>query len=370
MEQAGKPPSEHGIHIAGLILGGPDYLLSDISSGSRPPIRLVPIVIEAPDKKISSSTVVDALGYARTRRARIINLSLEAKGAFESFQHIRAVGEVDQRLYVVAAGNGAFRVKDMVATNYWRLTDEDKRYWIVPAMLGGSYGENVISVAALGANDQRMGFSGFGSKHVDILAPGQCIDSFSKLEMKLSDSTRVGMSGTSQAAAITSFAASLLAAVIGPDFSPQRIKARLLGSAVLLPGVEDDILSRGKLSIERAVSIHEDIIHGMSDDETQPRDHFGILVDHMGRDKPPRSLWLCTTRAATVGTVDKVVIKNTEPKKMTASIVSNLEAWQWADCPFHEGNFSKIWLKTSEGTKSFQIANVKEIVPKMSRLTK
>jgi hypothetical protein len=39
MEQAGKPPSEHGIHIAGLILGGPNYLLADISSGSRPAIR-------------------------------------------------------------------------------------------------------------------------------------------------------------------------------------------------------------------------------------------------------------------------------------------------------------------------------------------
>ncbi len=114
----------------------------------------------------STANVIRAIDYAIDKGADIINLS------FVGFGYSRSLEMAIERAYhagiiiVAAAGN-----EEDTSEDYFL----DKRP-MYPVCFDGKYGENmVIGVAATDSLDQKAAFSAYGSKCIDISAPGVSI---------------------------------------------------------------------------------------------------------------------------------------------------------------------------------------------------
>src|SRR5262249_9149897 len=142
------PKSQHGTHVMTLVLGGESRL---VSSGDATEPRgtwaLVPIVVEQAkllpngmkDPEIQPAWIGYALSYAKERRAKIINLSLESQQADFIAANMRARYDA---LFVVAAGNGRLFVErppdaPVRAIYLDFVGSQPRRFHVMPAMLGG-----------------------------------------------------------------------------------------------------------------------------------------------------------------------------------------------------------------------------------------
>ena len=139
----------HGSHVAGTIIARTDNATG--IAGIAPGSSLMPIKVLDADGQGFVSDVLDAVDWARTHGADIINLSLG--GTMEpaqvaliqpTFTAARSAGI----LVVAAAGNSGFQIMEY------------------PAGLRG-----VVSVAAVDQSDLQADFSTF-NRGVDIAAPG------------------------------------------------------------------------------------------------------------------------------------------------------------------------------------------------------
>lgn len=106
---------------------------------------------------------------------------------------------------------------------------------------------SIITVAASNANDELAGFSNYGTKQVDLAAPGTAI-----LSLKLGGGT-VAMEGTSMATPLVAGAAALIASR-EPGLTYKDIKARILNTADRIPALKGKVLTGARLNLYRAVA--------------------------------------------------------------------------------------------------------------------
>ncbi len=176
---------------------------------------------------------VQAINYAIDRRRagvnlRIVNVSwglTQNSRALEDV--IRKAGEAEI-LFVAASGSSN--------------TDND----VSPRYPSGYKIGNVISVAATDRSDQLASFSNYGSKSVQLAAPGRDI-----LTTALGNEYEQH-SGTSMAAPVVAAVAALTLSA-HPNLSVDQLRSLLLGSVDKLPGLRGKVSTGGRINAARAV---------------------------------------------------------------------------------------------------------------------
>ncbi len=231
--------SGHGTHIAGLILGGADYLATrsifDMDGTSW--LRIIPLNIGNGSDQLLVGSEQFLSSNLSLWKNKIINLSLTYRDDSDNptilpiMDAAITIGKANNNLFIVAAGNEGN--KDVQAVPYY------------PAALGGPAADNVITVAAHDHRGRLTKFTNLGRASVDIAARGCELPSW------LDDTGIVTrMSGTSQAAASTTYGAELLASLGRP--SAKWIKQRLVISGDLLE--ESDHMSQRPLDLYQNIS--------------------------------------------------------------------------------------------------------------------
>lgn len=243
------PLSGHGTHVTGLVLGGTEFLphrsrvygpgvgwlkLTQLNVG-----RGSATLMAGSQRELSSQLLL-------LQGSRIVNLSLtydgRASGIPASFTFLDEASDmkgVGRHLFVVAAGND----RRGNAADYQ------------PAARGGiGVAASVITVAATDPAGRLTSFTNIGSTNVDVAAPGCNLESWT------SDAgPAVALSGTSQAAPLVTFQASLIRSLTGAD--PADLKIRIVSSGDLLhPDDARKVSGHTRIDIPRSLYVFDDYV--------------------------------------------------------------------------------------------------------------
>ncbi len=223
----------HGTHVAGTIaaVGDNNIGVSGVSWNSR--IMAIKFLDAFGGGTLDGA--LEAINYATAMGADLTNNSWGGGGFSQAlFEAIEAANTAGS-LFVAAAGNSGVNNENF--PHYPSDYDAD----------------NIISVAAIDHNNDKAGFSNYGTVSVDIAAPG--VDILSTSLTSTGDifdpSGYTAISGTSMAAPHVAGAVALLKAEY-PELSHLEIKQRLLSSARYLPSLEGLILTEGALDLASA----------------------------------------------------------------------------------------------------------------------
>ena len=192
-------------------------------------------------------TVIEGIDYAVEKGADVINLSFIGSGfsksLFLALERAYKAGIV----VVAAVGNTGASGKNL---------DEEPLY---PVCYYGGDGENiVIGVAATDKNDKKAQFSNYGTKCVDVSAPGVDIWSTVAYNPGLPEFTEYysgGWSGSSLAAPIVAGTAALIKS-LNPNLGVPEIRNLLTVNADNIDNLNPDYagkLGKGRLNIGRTV---------------------------------------------------------------------------------------------------------------------
>lgn len=170
-----EPPGDlpnrlHGSEVGSVLLGGP--WLETERGELNLPVRMIfgSLAVPAPDGSyLSSRAINEALSYANRNSIPIINGSVFASESRQEF--INALPTAGMNVILItAAGNNSERF------------DDDNLTW--PGAMGGdpanAPGAFIVSVGSHDGSGRLSSFSRFGSRFVDLLAPGCSIPAFSK----------------------------------------------------------------------------------------------------------------------------------------------------------------------------------------------
>ncbi|HET7482606.1 MAG TPA: S8 family serine peptidase [Actinomycetota bacterium] len=215
----------HGTHVAGIIgASGND---ATGSTGVDWRVSLMSVRALGSDGIGSTSTVAAAIDFARSHGARVVNLSLG--GPAYSLTLASMIHSTPDVLFTVAAGNEAVN------------TDDSPEY---PCNLPYP---NVLCVASTNSAGDLSGFSNYGTRYVDLAAPGTSILS-----------TVPGgygyMNGTSMASPQVAGAAALLAAA-APSASMAEITSAILTGAFRDSRLDGKTASGARLDVASALDI-------------------------------------------------------------------------------------------------------------------
>lgn len=231
--------SGHGTHVTGLALGGPSFLEYRESLGKKAWAQVTVLNVGRGQRTLVRGTPGYLRGILMSPLPRIVNFSI-AHDRTARDTYLEILENAPQSLFVAAAGN----------------TDRDPMLTgAYPAALGGPGRTNVITVAALEGKDVLARSSGRAIAAVDMAAPGCQLLSWID-----NTANKYEMSGTSQAAPLVTFAASLLRSQ-NTRATPMALKARVIVSGDML---ETDDQSRTafavKLNIAKALLWFDDFI--------------------------------------------------------------------------------------------------------------
>ena len=210
----------HGTHVAGTIGAIGDNAAG--VAGVNWQVTIVPVKFLGGDGSGAISDAIDAIDYATTIGARVMNNSWGGAGFSQAL--LDAIRRADDAgaLFVAAAGNTG--------------SDNDA----TPNYPSNYDAPNVIAVAALDRNDRLASFSNYGRTTVDLGAPGVGILS------TFAGGAYAALSGTSMATPHVSGAAALLLSV-DPDLTVAQARKRLLLSAVPIPALAANTVTGGRL---------------------------------------------------------------------------------------------------------------------------
>lgn len=227
--------SSHGTHVAGTIAALGNNQKGIV--GIAPNVKIMAIKVMGGSCGFGNSfDVLQGVFYAYRNGAKIINLSLGSYGKSRLAEGIYKYLNEKGVLIVAAAGNEA--------------NDNDAENRTYPS----SYPfDNILSVAATGADDKLAPFSNYGIHNVDLAAPG--IDIVSTIPSGQDYSPENGYdfySGTSMASPVVSGAAAMLMTRM-PGAGPGEIIARLMNSADRLGSLSGKIKSGARLNLNKAL---------------------------------------------------------------------------------------------------------------------
>jgi subtilisin family serine protease len=245
----------HGTMVAGVMAARGNNGLGVAGVTWRAQIMPLKALNDKGEGKIND--VIRAIDYAISNGADIINLS------FVSFNYSEALQEAIRRAHdagvivVAAAGN-----EQAAGVGY----DIDKTP-VYPACYDGNFGENmVIGVAATDALDQKAKFSSYGSRCVDISAPGISFFSTVTAGSVSADPSRIYdgyWSGTSLAAPSVSATLALIMQA-NPELSQREVVNILFAATDNISRLNPDYpdqLGNGRLNVNRAVELAKDRLY-------------------------------------------------------------------------------------------------------------
>ena len=220
----------HGTHVAGIIGAQGNNAIG--ISGVNWDVKVMALKFLDENGEGNTADAANAIDYAVAHGARVINASWGGPAfSMALFGSIKRAGERGT-LVVAAAGNDG--VNADLKPDYPAAFD-------LP---------NIISVAATDRSDRLLDFSNYGSKSVDLAAPGD--DVYSTVPTLADPSGYASFSGTSMAAPFVTGAAALYLARF-PQASTDQVKAALLQSSDRLPSLAGRTVSGGRLNIARAL---------------------------------------------------------------------------------------------------------------------
>ncbi|MEO8323263.1 MAG: S8 family peptidase, partial [Actinomycetota bacterium] len=146
----------HGTHVAGTI-GARGNDASGVAGVSWE-VSLLPIRVLAADNTGTLADIAAGMDYAGLMGAQVANVSIQAP--YFSRLMRDAIAEHPNTLYVIAAGNGGGD----------GVSDDNDNFPTYPCAYPQA---NIVCVAATDQNDRLTSFSNYGTRTVDLAAPGQ-----------------------------------------------------------------------------------------------------------------------------------------------------------------------------------------------------
>ncbi|MDQ3321376.1 MAG: S8 family serine peptidase [Acidobacteriota bacterium] len=227
----------HGTHTSGTIGALGNNSLGVV--GVNWNVRVMAIKIYNPSGYgTTSAMLINAYNYIRMMKNRGVNIRVtnnsyggcdEACGYDQATKDaIDALGDAGI-LQVFAAGNNG---RNIETTPFYPAS------YTTPS---------ILSVAASDQNDNRAGFSNFGTTSVDLAAPGVGI-----LSTVMSAGNYGSLSGTSMATPHAAGSAALLASY-NPNLSAASLKATLMNTVDAFPQWNGVVKSGGRLNVARAL---------------------------------------------------------------------------------------------------------------------
>ncbi|OGQ16880.1 MAG: hypothetical protein A3B70_01825 [Deltaproteobacteria bacterium RIFCSPHIGHO2_02_FULL_40_11] len=219
--------NHHGTHVAGTIGALVNNQLGTI--GVSPHVSIMPCKFLGKSGWGSVHNAVQCVTYAVDNGAKVLNNSWGGGGFSEPLLEAIQMAKEAGVLFIAASGN------------YNQNNDEVPLY---PATYDV---ENIISVAAVDAWDQKASFSNYGATTVDVAAPGVAI--YSTFPNNLYDT----LSGTSMATPHVSGAIALLWAH-KPHLTALEIKDLLLNTVEPIPAMKDISVTGGRINVYDAMA--------------------------------------------------------------------------------------------------------------------
>lgn len=216
----------HGTHVAGIV------------KSVFPEVKLMALKYYNPKAsgQANLNSTIKALEYAVDQNVDIINYS--GGGPEPSAQELAALKKAEKKgiLVIAAAGNEKSNI-DVKQNAYY------------PASYGLS---NIITVGAHNESNKIIASSNYGSKSVDIAAPGF------RIKSAIPGNGAGYMTGTSQATAFVSGVAALLKSKY-PEFNYQQLRNILLSSSLKVKSLQGKVLGGGKLDAARAMDVADHV---------------------------------------------------------------------------------------------------------------
>lgn len=244
----------HGTMIAGIISARGNNHQGVAGVSWRSKIMSLKVLDDHGDGRVSD--VVRAVDYATKNGADVINLSFTGLSYSESLREALERAYQKGVIVVAAAGN-----EQSGGTG----VNTDKKP-IYPACYKGRNGDDlVLGVAATDALDQKTEFSGYGTKCIDLTAPG--ISFFSTIvkggNTKNKNKEYDGYwSGTSMASAVVSGVVALTMQ-INPELSSRQVVDIVLGTADNISQLNPKYngqLGYGRVNANDAVSFAQSLL--------------------------------------------------------------------------------------------------------------
>ncbi len=242
----------HGTLVAGIIgaMGNNHFGLAGISWQ----IKIMPLKVMDEQGEGTSTSVYHAIKYAIAQGADVINLSMVGNNYNSELSEVIAEAYNKGIAVVAAAGN---------ETSIGSATDISYDLSVhpqYPICYDGPAGQNhVLGVGAVDADDHKSRFSNFGSKCLDIMAPGESFYGVLFFNPVMPDFQKYFggyWSGTSLAVPQVSGAVALLKA-LRPDLSLEEIYNLLIKNADNLDVQNPNyrgLLGGGRLNLAAAIS--------------------------------------------------------------------------------------------------------------------
>ena len=216
----------HGTHVAGTIGAEGDNGKGVV--GVNWQVSIMGLKFLDGNGSGELADAVQAIVYAADNGAKILNNSWGGGGFSKALEDAIKYARDKGALFVAAAGNSG--------------TNNDTK----PSYPANYEVENVISVAASDHQDAMASFSQYGSKTVDISAPG--VDIMSTVP----GNRYAPLDGTSMATPHVSGAAALILAQY-PDLNYREVMVRILGGADRKNAL-DRTVTGGRLNVNRSIS--------------------------------------------------------------------------------------------------------------------
>lgn len=227
----------HGTHTSGTIGAVGNNSLG--VAGVNWNVRIMAIKIYSPSGNgTTSAMLINAYNYIRLMKNRGVNIRVTNNsygGCDEACGYDQATKDA-----IDALGNAGI-LQVFAAGNNGRNIETTPFY---PASYDST---SILSVAASDQNDNRAGFSNFGTTSVDLAAPGVGI-----LSTVVSAANYGGASGTSMATPHAAGAAALLSAY-NPSLSAASLKATLMNTVDALSQWSGAVKTGGRLNVARAL---------------------------------------------------------------------------------------------------------------------
>ncbi len=214
----------HGTHCAGIITAVGNNGVG--VTGVNWKAKIMPLKFLDSSGSGYTSDAISAILYADKMGAKVISNSWGGTGLSRS---LKEAIDASSAVVVCAAGNDAENI------------DTTPLY---PASYNSS---NIIAVAATDYKDRLASFSNYGSKSVDIAAPGV------KIRSTYSNDRYAYLSGTSMATPFVSGVAALTYAS-NSSLSNTGVIAKILAGADILSSLSGKVVSNGRLNAANAVS--------------------------------------------------------------------------------------------------------------------
>ena len=257
----GEDEDFHGTHVAGTIAAQRNNMgVVGVAPGVRV-MSLKALGCSGGD----TSTVIDALNYAKAEGVKIVNMSLGGSGFDKAF---KAAIDDSGILVVAAAGNEGGN-NDLPKASQYPASYGDDRGPFDPCSYTSEeicYGErvapsqNVLSVASVNNVASLSSFSNYGVNSVDVAGPGESIVSTIPLsdcsiasEYPLKRTCRYAwLDGTSMA---TPHVAGTAALVLSTNLAltPAQMKSRIMSTTRPLPALSGKISTGGLVDANGAV---------------------------------------------------------------------------------------------------------------------